>query len=71
MNAGDLILLPPGLKRLWGLTSMWGVLVEKVPRQDCLEYDWKIFADNRYINAIHQIDNYWLTNKKNKNNIPT
>ena len=61
MKVGDLILLPPGFRQHWGLSSKWGVLVEKLPRTDDLEYDWRIFADNRYVHAVRQIENYWLT----------
>ena len=61
MKVGDLILLPPGFRQHWGLFSKWGVLVEKLPRTDDLEYDWRIFADNRYVNAGRQIEQNLLT----------
>ena len=76
MKVGDLILLPQGFREQWGLTSKYGLLTEKTPRTDYLQYDWKILVDNRYVTASSQIEDAiflenYLTNKKNKNNIPT
>ena len=36
-------------------------VVKKLPRADALEYDWRIFADNRYVNAGRQIEQNLLT----------
>ena len=76
MQVGDLILLPQGFRQHWGLTSLYGLLVEKLPRTDYLQFDWKIFVDNRYVTAGRQIEDAcllenYLTKEKNKNNIPT
>ena len=75
MNVGDLIKLPQGYREQWGLTSLYGLLTEKIPRTDHLQFDWKIFVDNRYVTAGRQIEDAcflenYLTKEKNKNNIP-
>ena len=75
MDIGDLIRLPKGYIDAWHLSCEWGILVEKLPRKDYLEYDWKIFtADNTYTTAGRQIEDAcflenYLTKEKNKNNI--
>ena len=56
MNAGDLIKLPPGTVRHWGLKTDLGVLIAKLPRMDELEYDWKVFVDGRYLELGRQIE---------------
>ena len=76
MKVGDLILLPQGHREQWGLTSLYGLLTEKTPRTDYLQYDWKILVDNRYVTVSSQIEDAiflenYLTKEKNKNNIPT
>jgi len=76
VKVGDLILLPQGYREQWGLTSLYGLLTEKIPRTDYLQFDWKIFVDNRYVTAGRQIEDAaflenYLTKEKNKNNIPT
>ena len=76
MNVGDLIKLPQGYREQWGLTSLYGLLTEKTPRTDYLQYDWKILVDNRYVTVSSQIEDAiflenYLTKEKNKNNIPT
>jgi hypothetical protein len=32
-------------------------LIAKLPRNDRLEYDWKVLVDGRYINLGRQIEN--------------
>ena len=76
MKVGDLIKLPQVFREQWGLTSKYGLLTEKIPRTDYLQFDWKIFVDNRYVTAGRQIEDAaflenYLTKEKNKNNIPT
>ena len=76
MKVGDFILLPQVFREQWGLTSLYGLLTEKTPRTDYLQYDWKILVDNRYVTASRQIEDAcflenYLTKEKNKNNIPT
>ena len=73
MKVGDLILLPQGFKTLG--FPLYGLLTEKLPRTDYLQFDWKIFVDNRYV-TVRQIEDAvflenYLTKEKNKNNIPT
>ena len=78
MKVGDLIRLPKGYIDAWHLNCEWGILVEKLPRKDYLEYDWKIFTgdkNNTYTTASRQIEDAcflenYLTKEKNKNNIP-
>ena len=75
MKVGDLIALPQGFRQHWSLSSKYGLLVEKLPRTDYFQYDWKIFVDNRYVTAGRKIEDAcflenYLTKEKNKNNIP-
>lgn len=56
MNPGDLIKLPLGTVRHWGLKTNLGVLIAKLPRMDELEYDWKVFVDGRYLELGRQIE---------------
>ena len=41
MKVGDVVKLPKGCSNHWGLPTGIAVLVEKTPRTDNLEYDWK------------------------------
>ena len=56
MNVGDMIQLPKGLIQHWGLATGIALLVEKLPRADCLQYDWRIFVDNRSIELGRQLE---------------
>ena len=56
MKIGDLINLPPGCTRHWGLSSGVAVLVAKLPRNDHYEYDWRVLAEGRYIELGRQIE---------------
>lgn len=56
MKVGDLVNLPPGCSRRWGLPTGIAVLIRKLPRSDRLEYDWQIFADGDIIELGRQIE---------------
>ena len=46
MKVGDMIKLQSGTTRHWGLRTGVVVLVERLPREDALEYDWKVLTEN-------------------------
>ena len=56
MKVGDLVKLGPGARDVWGLPTGVALLVEKMPRNDRLEYDWRVFVDGRYIELGRQIE---------------
>ena len=57
MNVGDMIKLQSGTRRHWGLRTGVVVLVERLPREDALEYDWKVLTENgRTIELGRQIE---------------
>ncbi len=56
MKVGDLIKLPQGTRNHWSLPTGVAILVEKLPRPDELEYDWRVLTDGRYINLGRQIE---------------
>lgn len=56
MKVGDLVRLPAGTSRHWDLSSPIGLLVEKLPREDKLEYDWKVLVDGQCIEFGRQIE---------------
>ena len=45
MNIGDMIKLQSGTARHWGLRTGVVVLLERLPRADALEYDWKVMTE--------------------------
>ena len=45
MQAGDLIRLQSGTASVWDLRTGVVVLLEKLPRADELEYDWKVLTE--------------------------
>ena len=49
LNVGDLIKLPNGCRKHWELPTGIALLIAKLPRNDRLEYDWKVLVDGRYI----------------------
>ena len=57
MKAGDMIKLPEGCRKHWGLPTGVALLIAKLPRNDRLEYDWKVLVDGRYIELGRQIEN--------------
>ena len=45
MKVGDMIRLQRGTTRHWDLRTGVVVLLEKLPRTDTLEYDWKVLTE--------------------------
>ena len=45
MKVGDMIKLQSGTRRHWGLRTGVVMLLEKLPREDALEYDWKVLTE--------------------------
>ena len=56
MKVGDLIQLQRGTRKHWDLPTGVALLVEKLPRNDSLEYDWKVLVDGRYIELGRQLE---------------
>lgn len=45
MKVGDMIKLQSGTRRHFGLRTGVVLLLEKLPREDDLEYDWKVLTE--------------------------
>ena len=57
MKVGDMVRLQRGTRRHWGLRTGVVVLMEKLPREDTLEYDWKVLTETgRTIELGRQIE---------------
>ena len=57
MKVGDMIKLQSGTRRHWGLRTGVVMLLEKLPRADALEYDWKVLTETgRTIELGRQIE---------------
>ena len=56
MKVGDLIQLQEGTRNHWDLPTGIALLTEKLPRNDYLEYDWKVAVDGRYIELGRQLE---------------
>tara|TARA_R100001377_G_scaffold72375_1_gene48172 strand:+ start:371 stop:571 length:201 start_codon:yes stop_codon:yes gene_type:complete len=56
VKVGDLIKLQSGTCRHWELPTGIALLIEKLPRNDRLEYDWKVLVDGRYIELGRQVE---------------
>ena len=56
MKVGDLVKLQSGTRSHWELPTGIALLVEKVSRNDRLEYDWKVLVDGRYIELGRQLE---------------
>ena len=56
MKVGDLIRLPEATVSVWNLKNPIALLVDKLPRADKWEYDWKVFVDGRFIEFGRQIE---------------
>ena len=56
MKVGDLVKLGPGARDVWGLPTGVALLLEKMPRNDRLEYDWRVLVDGKYIELGRQIE---------------
>ena len=46
VKAGDMIKLQSGTRNHWGLRTGVVMLLEKLPRADALEYDWKVLTES-------------------------
>jgi len=56
MKVGDLIQLQEGTRNHWDLPTGIALLAEKLPRNDYLEYDWRVIVDGRAIELGRQIE---------------
>jgi len=57
VKVGDLIKLQSGTRNHFGLRTGVVVLMEKLPREDTLEYDWKVLTETgRTIELGRQIE---------------
>jgi len=57
VNVGDMIKLQSGTRRHWDLRTGVVMLLEKLPREDALEYDWKVLTETgRTIELGRQIE---------------
>jgi len=56
MKVGDVIKLSTGAKSAQGIESNVAILCEKLPREDRLEYDWRVFADGQFFDFGRQIE---------------
>ena len=56
MKVGSVVKLARGAYNHFGLESFTAVLVEKLPREDSLEYDWLVLTDGRLIELGRQIE---------------
>ncbi len=54
MKVGDVIQLPIGAKRWWGIKSKTAVVVDRVEFPPT--YQWIVFADGRTIKLNHQLE---------------
>ena len=45
MKVGDMIKLQSGTRNHWGLRTGVVMLLERIPRADALEYDWKVLTE--------------------------
>ena len=57
MKVGDMIKLPEGCRKHWELPTGTALLIAKLPRNDRLEYDWKVLVDGKLIELGRQIEN--------------
>jgi hypothetical protein len=57
VKVGDLIKLPEGCRKHWELSTGIALLIAKLPRNDRLEYDWKVLVDGMHIELGRQIEN--------------
>ena len=57
MKVGDMIRLQSGTASVWDLRTGVVMLLEKLPRADALEYDWKVLTETgRTIELGRQIE---------------
>ena len=56
MKVGSVVKLPRGPVNHFNLKSFIAILIEKIPRDDNLEYDWLVMTDGRFISLGRQIE---------------
>ena len=56
MKVGDLVKLQRGTRNHWGLPTGIALLLEKLPRNDRLEYDWRVLVDGMSIELGRQLE---------------
>ncbi len=56
MKIGSVVKLPQGAYNHFNLKSFIAILIEKIPRDDNLEYDWLVMTDGRFISLGRQIE---------------
>jgi len=56
MKVGNLVQLQEGARRHWDLPTGIALLTEKLPRNDYLEYDWRVIVDGRSIELGRQLE---------------
>ena len=56
MKVGDLIKLQKGTRELFKLATGVALMVEKMPRPDAFQYDWKVLVDGKYIILGRQVE---------------
>ena len=56
MKVGSVVKLARGVYNHFKLESFVAILVEKIPREDHLEYDWLVLSDGRFIELGRQIE---------------
>ena len=56
MKVGDLIQLQECTRNHWGLPTGIALLAEKLPRNDAIEYDWKVYVDGQAIELGRQLE---------------
>tara|TARA_R110002074_G_scaffold225887_1_gene397520 strand:+ start:261 stop:455 length:195 start_codon:yes stop_codon:yes gene_type:complete len=56
VKVGDLIQLQEGTRNHWGLPTGIALLAEKLPRNDAIEYDWKVYVDGQTIELGRQLE---------------
>jgi len=56
MKVGDLVKLPRGTRNHWGLPTGIALLLEKLPRNDRIEYDWRVLVDGMSIELGRQLE---------------
>ena len=56
MKVSDLIQLQRGTRKHWNLPTGIALLAQKLPRNDYLEYDWRVIVDGRCIELGRQLE---------------
>jgi len=61
MKVGNLVQLQNGTRMHWDLPTGVALLAEKLPRNDYLEYDWRVIVDGRSIELGRQLEQSAVT----------